>query len=51
MARKAKGWGLADLDAHVKTRFGNGGVYEMSKSEASMLIEEFRAESGQGARR
>ena len=51
LARKAKSWGLADLDAHVKTRFGNGGVYEMSKSEASMLIEEFREMTGQGARR
>ena len=51
LARKAKNWGLADLDAHVKTRFGNGGVYEMSKSDASMLIEEFREMTGQGARR
>jgi len=51
LARKAKSWGLADLDAHVKTRFGNGGVYEMSKSDASMLIEEFREMTGPGARR
>ncbi len=51
LARKAKSWGLADLDAFVKTRFGNGGVYEISKSDASMLIEEFREMTGQGARR
>ena len=51
LARKAKSWGLADLDAHVKNRFGNGGVYDLSKGDASMLIEEFRGMTGQGFRR
>ncbi len=51
LARKAKSWGLADLDAFVKSRFGNGGVYEISKSDASMLIEEFREMAGSGSRR
>ncbi len=52
LARRAKGWGLAELETHLKSRFGNGGVYELGKSEASMLIEEFRGmTSGQGSRR
>ncbi len=51
LARKAKSWGLADLDAFVKSRFGNGGVYEISKADASMLIGEFREMAGSGSRR
>ncbi len=52
LARRAKGWGLAELETHLKTRFGNGGLYELGKSEASMLIEELKsAPSDQGARR
>ncbi len=52
LARRAKGWGLAELETHLKTRFGNGGVYDLSKGDASMLIEELKsAPSDQGSRR
>ncbi len=43
LARRAKGWGLPELQNFVKTRVGDVGLYEMSKQDASMLIEEFRA--------
>ena len=52
LARRAKGWGLPELEKFVKGRFGNGGVYELGKSEASMLIEELKsAPSGERTRR
>ena len=56
LARRAKGWGLPELQKYVKTRVGDVGLYEMSKQDASMLIEEFRAmkpaeNAGRGARR
>ncbi len=52
LARRAKGWGLADLEKFTQDRFGNGSLFEISKSNASMLIEEFKSMgSGQGARR
>ncbi len=56
LARRAKGWGLPELQNFVKTRVGDVGLYEMSKQDASMLIEEFRAmqpadSAGRGARR
>ncbi|MCZ6691407.1 MAG: hypothetical protein O7H41_17605 [Planctomycetota bacterium] len=52
LGRKAKNWGLAELESFVKNRFGNSGIYDLSKAEASMLIEEFRGmTSGQGGRR
>ena len=43
LARRAKGWGLPELQQYVKTRVGDVGICEMSKQDASMLIEEFRA--------
>ena len=56
LARRANGWGLPELQKYVKTRVGDVGLYEMSKQDASMLIEEFRAmqpsdSAGRGARR
>ena len=56
LSRRAKGWGLSELQKYVKTRVGDVGLYEISKQDASMLIEEFRAmkpaeNSGRGARR
>ena len=52
LARRAKGWGLAELEKFVQSRFGNESMFEISKSNASMLIEEFKSMgSGQGARR
>ncbi len=56
LARRAKGWGLPELQKYVKTRVGDVGLYEMSKQDASMLREEFRAmkpaeNAGRGARR
>ena len=43
LARRAKGWGLPELQDYVKNRVGDVGIYEMSKQDASMLIEEFRS--------
>ena len=56
LARRAKGWGLPELQKYVQTRVGDVGIYEMSKQDASMLIEEFRAmkpaeNAGRGTRR
>ena len=52
LARRAKGWGLPELEKFTQDRFGNGSLFEISKSNASMLIEEFKSmSSGQGARR
>ena len=52
LARKAKSWGLTDLEKFIQDRFGNGSLFEISKANASMLIEEFKSmTSGSGARR
>ena len=52
LSRRAKGWGLAELEKFVKGRFGSANLYEIGRGDASMLIEEFKAMTpNQGARR
>ncbi len=51
LSRRARDWSLPDLQAHVKQRFGTTGIYELSKSDASTLIEELKAEQPQGSSR
>ncbi len=52
LARRSKGWGLSELEKFTQRRFGNGSLFEISKANASMLIEEFKSMTpGRGARR
>ncbi len=52
LARRSKGWGLSALEKFIQDRFGNGSLFEISMSNASTLIEEFKSMTpGQGARR
>ncbi len=48
LARRAKGWGLPELEKYIKTKIGNVGLYDLSKQDASNLIEELQAMKSDG---
>ena len=56
LGRRVRGWNLAELQEFIRSRVGNVGLYDLSKRDASSLIEELQAmksdgNSGRGGRR
>ena len=56
LGRRVNGWSLPELQEFIRARVGNVGLYDLSKQDASNLIEELQAmksdgNSGRGPRR
>ena len=48
LARRARGWGLPELQREIRSRFGDVGLYELSREQASALIDSLQGGEGRG---
>ena len=55
LSKRVRGWGMPELQEHIRQRFGDIGIFQLTKDQASALIQELQAESqstgGRGGRR